>query len=553
MSKINIVLLILGILFLGFCLFQLNLFKGNLAVHNDKLETDEGYSIPYLFIEDTSKPIATAIITNPNIGSKTVMKRIGETLARIGINSYVIDLPGYGESKIPLDKNKLNNLHTLKSFYDWLYDNNKIIDNQFILVGHSIGAKTNIKATMSKEQLYNNREELGYTEEQLKLHEKYLIRKADVNIIMSAFPKDIITEENLQNAFIMLDGTDFTNKRNDIINFLQNKNKLVEDPYRNIFEGELSKSNKLKIKRYPSVNNLNFTYNQAIINEISEWMTTFYDIDRKTMLNYGQKGINTLFLLGLIIGMVLLIFPLSELLSKLWVFDFKKTKEPYKYENPFLVFIKSIITLVISSVLLMLFVLMGFLQLSITNLVITLFLYQFVLNLLLFRNYIFTSAKYDKQASSKIFLGIIISGMLFLVIGIIGNIYFTRLIFTLDRLWRFAIILIIGVFYFTLDEFLFRTELVFYRISGASYIKSFFLSYIIKLLVITSITLLSLFYFKIEAESVITFISFFTLLFLLMQIFSLYLFKKFKSYFLTGFVNAFMFAWFCSCLPPLVS
>ncbi len=554
MTKINIVLLILSVLLIGFCLFQLNMFRGNLVVSEHKLETDEGYSIPYLFIEDTSKPVATAIITNSDIGSKTAMKRIGETLAQIGINSYVIDLPGYGESTTIFNNNNLNYLHTIKTFYVWLYNNNKIIDNQLVLVGHSTGAEANIKATMSEEHLHKIAiDELGYTEKQLKLHKEYLIPKANVNIIISAFPKTLVTKEELQNTFIMLEGTDFTGKHKDIIKFLQNTNLLIEDPYKNIYEGKLSENNYLKVRRYPSTNNLTFTYNQSIINDISKWLTKFYDIDKKTMLNYSQKSINTLFLLGLIIGMILIIFPLSELLSKLWIFDFKKLKEPYKYENSFIVFIKNIITLIISTGLLMLFVLFGFLKLSVTSYIVTLFFYQFIFNLLAFRNYIFTSAKYDKQAGSKIFLGVLISGMIFLVVGIICNTYFTQLIFTLNRFWRFAIIFIIALLYFVFDEFLFRTELVFYRRSGASYLKSFLLSYFSKLLMLTSITLLSLLYFGVDASIVITFISFLVLLLFLMQIISLYLFKKFKSYYLTGFVNAFMLAWFCTCLPPLVS
>ncbi|MFW5799756.1 MAG: hypothetical protein ACOCV8_02980, partial [Spirochaetota bacterium] len=125
------------------------------------------------------------------------------------------------------------------------------------------------------------------------------------------------------------------------------------------------------------------------------------------------------------------------------------------------------------------------------------------------------------------------------------------ILFNMSRLWRFLIAFIICFLYFTLDEFAFRTELVFNKTGGITYIKSFISSLLMKALILTGIILLSTFYFSINEELIFKFSFIYGLLAILMQVFSLYLFKKYKSYYLNGFINAFVFAWVFSMLLPL--
>jgi hypothetical protein len=171
----------------------------------------------------------------------------------------------------------------------------------------------------------------------------------------------------------------------------------------------------------------------------------------------------------------------------------------------------------------------------------------------IFRNYIFTAAKYDTQIVTKIILAILISGVLYLLIGIISDMYLTELMLIPNRLWRFAIVYIVFVLYFVSDEFLYRTSLVRYNSDIKTYIKSFLLSFIDKGIIMLGVFLLSYFYFYVSFELLVKFTIVVGIVLFLMQIISIYLFRKIKSYYVTGFINAFILAWIMTAITPITA
>ncbi len=553
MSKINIVILILGISILVFSILQLNINDGYINEINGKVLTETGYSIPYTFIEDDSTTaIASAILLHGDIGSKVTMKHIGITLARLGINAYLVDLPGYGESSIKQDLNEPKNEETVKFFYNWLRDNDKIINNDLILIGHLIGANACVNVSISKKHLRDTFPKLGYTKEQIENYEKCLIPNVKTTIIISEFPEKIISRNEPNNLFVILDKIGFNKEKDELSKYLSVKNETLQKDEKTIFNEEFGGNSNLKINHYPSANYFSVTYSQDIINDIADWIINIFKIDTIKIKYFNQSETRGLYFIGLLIGILFLIFPLSEIISKLWLFDFAKPKEPYKSEKVIFILLKMLISSSASIGLLMLFVLFKFIGIRFVDFIITIFTYQLIINIVLFRNYIFTAAKYDRQILIKILYSLLVSGVIFLLFGFISNIYITNMFFTIDRLLKFLIIFPISLIYFVMDEFIYRTELVFYKVSGFAYIKSFLASLFGKALIVVPLTFLSLFFFAIKVEMVLIYIVILSIIIIILQFISLYLFKKFKSYFITGFIAAFVFAWINVMILPFV-
>lgn len=558
MSKINIILLILGIAFLIFSLFQLNVYNSGVVEIRSELEIEDGENIPYLYYEDMeTKPVATAILLHGEIGGKTSLKHIGITLAHIGINSYILDMPGYSKSDGVYNKQTLNDLEAIHYFYNWLENNDKIIRDRYgniklITIGYSTGAERLIKAMMSEYQLKQYSASLGYNTEQTNLHKKYLIPKSNSTILISSFPTELIVETNPKNMFVVIDGTDKDLLRDKVDTFLKS---IDEEPINSdiIFDDYIDYGSKFKAVVYPQTNSLTVIYNHNIINDISEWLIEFYKIDLKELSHYNQNNIRTIYLAVLFLSVILLLFPVSELISKLWLFDFKRPKEPYRTERYLSIFAKYIITTLLSTGFLMLFQLFNFLGISITNYIISFILYQFIFNIIFFRNYIFTAAKYDTGAGVKLLYGVLLSVAVYFIAGTVINTHFASVMMNLSRFLRFLPIFAVCFLYFILDEFIFRTELVYRRSGGIIFVKSFLLSYITKVISFLPVLILSILYFPVKDALAYSVIILLYLLLLYLQFLSLFLFRKSKSYYVSGFITAFIVAWFCTVIPPMVA
>jgi hypothetical protein len=557
MSKVNIFALIIGIAVLVFSLFQLNAYSGTVVETYSKLTTDKDYKIPYIQIEDTSTtPFATALIVHGVMENRTTMKHIATSLAHLGIDVYVIDLPGYGSSTIPFTEQELNYLHSISFFYRWLENNDKILNNNFILIGHSIGAEAVVRASVDKDSLLEASDELQYTPDQIKLNLKYLIPEADTTILISHFPNHLISRNSPKNIFMLIEGLgggDTLDKVKDFINKDNLDLSSDDEQAGNEYSLQFSSNNTFKTKFYPPANSLDIVYRQDVINDISKWIINYYNIDLTTLLYYNPSTLRNLSLIGILISFFLLIFPISELTSKLWLFDFKSPREPYRTDSYSSILFKKLFSLIVAGGLSMIFILFGFIQIEIVDFITTVFLYQFIIDLFIFRNYIFTAAKYDAQVPAKMVLALIISGVLYLLIGIISNMYITDIMFIPTRLWRFAIVYGVFILYFVGDEFLYRTPLVRYNSDIKTYIKSFLLSFIDKALIMVGVFLISYFYHQVDFELLVKFTVVTGILLVLMQIVSVYLFRKIKSYYVTGFINAFIMAWVITAITPITA
>ncbi|MFW5800015.1 MAG: hypothetical protein ACOCV8_04280 [Spirochaetota bacterium] len=423
MTKINIVLLIIGLAVLGFSLFQLDVYNGNIVLLNDKAETDTGLEVPYIYIEDTdTQPVSTAILLHGCMGNKIQMKNIGIALAHIGVNSYIIDLPGYGGSQLVQDKENLNQLRLLSSFYNWLkFKKDKIvtdIDGNFrlIVLGYSTGASTVVRSQISERQIRTGLERNeNFNTKEFELNKKYLINEADTTILLSEFPENFISKEMPKNIFLLADNFSKDNLKSKVKDFLniQDDFSLYKDDAHK--QQVINEENIFKFNYYrSSLTPFSILYRQDVLNDIAKWIVNLYKIDLTDIKYYNQSEVRTLYIIGLILGIILLIFPVSAIISRLWIFDFKKVIEPYRTEKILLILGKNILSLIIATVLTMLFVLFGFIGISLLDFIITIFFYQFVINILFFRNYIFTAAKYDRQRGLKLILALLISIIIYL-------------------------------------------------------------------------------------------------------------------------------------------
>lgn len=141
--SINLLGVILFLLGYGVAFFQVSTYEAGIV--RQSFTVSGAIPVPVLYLRPAiRRGDAIAVIVHGYSGSKELMIGFGLELARMGVPSYLLDLPGHGESTAPLDMLSGNGRapqleQALGEVVAYARAQSDVPQPQIILLGHSLG------------------------------------------------------------------------------------------------------------------------------------------------------------------------------------------------------------------------------------------------------------------------------------------------------------------------------------------------------------------------------------------------------------------------------
>jgi len=468
-----------------------------------------------------------AVIAYPFSGSKEFMPRLGIELTHAGITSYLFDLPGYGESPVPLTDENLSqpfrqeNTTALEEVVNYIRSRHNISQPpSILLVGYSTGATT------VSDYLEADHEESDLVS----------------TILLSPTNQDVLVDKTPKNLLILTGQYDLS---------APTANKIFQRYCKqtargNVFTAECGNpaiGTGIREVVLPFLNNSMLPLVESTSQAILAWIHNAYPqvVDKNKM--WFDTYIFWL-LLGLV-GIYLATVPLCSLLIRL--FNIHSIPIVFPRWNMFFIYLYLLLSIPISIILYLVWAPFRFVHiLSIDDLIgyffciaaITIFFMWLTRRILPFPLF--------RQTFRQFLVGALLSLFLYLTLGQLTLFPWSPFSFTAPGLWRFGIIFIllwpVFMFYEGVTHGFLERRTFLWRLSYYSLQALFLIS-----------LLIFLFLIPVPGKELFSTIwPVLVLLFLMLETCCWRLYKQGRAAIAGATVSACMMAWALSTLFPFI-
>ncbi len=467
----------------------------------------------------------TAIIAHGFAGSKELMTGFGVELARAGITAYLFDFPGHGQSPVTLPndisspriaQNNLDALHEVVT-----YVRTHMVANQppdIILLGHSMGSV----AVGDYAMAHANEPDIVTT------------------ILVSPVGQEYPTFQQPKNLLILAGKDDIPGAISDSHRMIQEACALSSIRSTPVECGDPTHGTGRRLNILSGLNHLTILNASGTFQEMLHWVQRAYPngVTRDEM----QSNVRLFWLICGVAGILLSIFPLSALLAD--IFKLHPAARPRSWIDVLIYNMCLLIGIAGAIGILYEWQPFGFVGLLLVDYVTGyFFLAALIAGVLLWLTRRFVPLPSIQQFWQQLVIGVVLSVFLYITFGQITTFAWQRFSFTMPRLWRFAMVFVLVLPFFLLDESVnrgYQERGLRRAILSSLGSKAFLISGLfVSLRLIPSLSFLSII------------LPVLFLLFLLLIAFSVQFYRNRQATLVTAILSAFMIAWCMSITLPI--
>jgi pimeloyl-ACP methyl ester carboxylesterase len=299
---VMMILLIAGLMLGAVSFWKLNAYREGVIVDSFVVSAEQPTSVVAILPENVDRA-PVVLLVHMYSGSKEMMQGIAFALAKLGIACYLLDLPGHGVSPTRFEFGQMESrLATIRAVYDYLLEE-KVLDGRVAVVGHSMGGALT--------------GQLAVTETEID---------GAVSISGVSFPG--ISENRPKNYLILAGEYDPPGIA-----------KWARQAFREVGGEELSQVDTLrgsfrdrsarKLVVVPHTDHVMMVFHPTVIREIENWLARVFALETPTS-GYEMRG---WWLLLAHVALVMLFFPLVSFVSK-WVLVQKTEAARFNSDAP---------------------------------------------------------------------------------------------------------------------------------------------------------------------------------------------------------------------------
>jgi pimeloyl-ACP methyl ester carboxylesterase len=467
----------------------------------------------------------TAIIAHGFTGSKELMAGFGAELARAGITAYLFDFPGHGQSPatFPNDISSTritqNNLDALNEVVTYVRTHR--VANQspdIILLGHSMGSV----AVGDYAMAHANEPDIVTT------------------ILVSPVGEEYPTLQQPKNLLILAGKDDIPGAISDSQRLVQEACNLSSVQSTPVECGDPTHGTGRRLNILSGLNHLTILNGSLTFQEMLHWVQRAYP--NEVTLDEMQSHVRLFWLICGVAGILLSILPLSALLAD--IFQLHPPVRPRSGIDVQVYNICLLIGIVGTISILYEWPLFSFVGLLMVDYVSGyFFLAALIAGLLLWLTRRFVPLPSIQQFWQQLVIGAMLSVFLYITLGQITTFAWENLSFTVPRLWRFAIVFLLMLPFFLLDESVNRGY------QERSLGRAILSSLESKIFLVGGLFALLLLIPSLSFLSIILPILF--LLFVLLIAFSIQFYGNRRATLVTAIFSTFMIAWCLSITFPI--
>ncbi len=432
--------LALNLLFLVLCLVIFTLSFNRLITYEDGI-TRSTFTIPgpipvpILEMRPThGETSLVAIVAHGFSGSKDLMSGFGVELAHAGITAYLLDFPGHGESPVPLGggnysaSNNQENVATVGEVVDYVRTHNSATKGpNIILLGHSMGSA----AVGDYSMAHANDSDIVAT------------------ILVSPVGLEQPTQTEPKNLLMLVGQNDLPSAITNSDRMLRlgcglNSSQPTPTQCGNLANGTGRRSVVL-----PGINHITILNASDTFQETLDWLKQAYPQQVTTSQMQSDMRLFWMLLGGA--GILLAIFPLCGLL--LDIFDINATPHAFRGREVLLFDLFLLVGIAAAIGIQYTWRPFSFINILLADYVSGYFFFTAgIMALLIFVVRRTIPIPLLRQIGQQILMGTILAAFLYFTFGQLVTFSWQRLTFTLPRLWRFAIMFLLVLPIFLLDE-----------------------------------------------------------------------------------------------------
>ena len=522
-----IVYLFLFIICLGIFLFSFSrLFNYEETITRSTFTIEGDIAVPVLEMQPKQRRgNLTAIIAHGFAGSKEVMTGFGVELARAGITAYLFDFPGHGQSPVPFPNDlsspriAQNNLDALNEVVT--YVRTHLVANQppdILLLGHSMGSATVGDYAMA----HANEPDIITT------------------ILVSGGGEEYPTRQQPKNLLILAGEDDIPGAISGGERLIQEACNLSRIQRIPVECGDPMHGTGRRLNILSGLNHLTILNASSTFQEMLHWVQRGYP--NAVAHDEMQSNVRLFWLICGITSILLSIFPLSVLLAN--IFQLRPLARPRSGVDVFLYNMCLLIGIAGAIGILSQWQPFSFVGLFLADYMTGyFFLTALIAGVLLWLTRRCVPLPSIQQFWQQLVMSIILSVFLYITLGQITSFAWENVRFTGPRLWRFAMVFVLILPFFLLDESInrgyqehrFGQAIVSSLVSKAFLVNGLFVS----LLLIPSLSFLSII------------LPVLFLLFLLLIAFSIQFYRNRRTTLVTALLSTFLIAWCLSITFPI--
>ncbi len=519
--------LLLFLICLGVFLFSFSrLFNYEETITRSTFTIQGDIPVPVLEMQPKQRSSSlTAIIAHGFAGSKELMTGFGVELARAGITAYLFDFPGHGQSPVtfPNDLSSpriaQNNLDALNEVIT--YVRTHMVANQrpdIILLGHSMGSVVVGDYAMAH------------------------VNEPDIitTILVSPVGEEYPTLQQPKNLLILAGEDDILGAISDSQRLIQEACNLSSIHSTPVECSDPTHGTGRRLNILSGLNHLTILNASSTFQEMLHWVQRAYpkEVARDEM----QSNVRLFWLICGIAGILLSILPLSALLAD--IFQLHPLARPRSWVDVLLYNICLLIGIAGAIGILYKWQPFSFVGLLLVDYMTGyFFLTALIAGLLLWLTRRFVPLPSIQQFWQQLVVSVVLSVFLYLTLGQITTFAWENLSFTVPRLWRFAIVFVLILPFFLLDESVNRGYQE--RSLGRAIVSSLG----------SKVFLVSGLFVSLELIPSLSFLSIILpvlfLLFLMLIAFSIQFYRNRRATLVTAILSAFLIAWCLSITFPI--
>ena len=516
-------------IFFGMFVFSCNnIISYEQGIISTTFMLSENIPVPVLEMRPTNGATnLVAVIAYPFSGSKEFMPRLGIELTHAGITSYLFDLPGYGESPVPLTDENLSqpfrqeNTTALEEVVNYIRSrHNTSQPPSILLVGYSTGATT------VSDYLEADHEEFNLVS----------------TILLSPTNQDVLVDKTPKNLLILTGQYDPSEPT---------ANRIIQRFCKHAARGNMLTTEcgnpaigtGIREVILPFLNNSMLPIVESTFQAILNWVHSAYPqvADRNKM----WFDIYIFWLLFAVVGIYLATFPLCSLLIR--IFNIHSIPIVFPRWNRFFIYIYLLLSIPISIIIYLVWPPFRFIRiLTVDDLIGYFFCIAAITTFFMLLTRRILPFPLFRQAIRQFLVGALLSLFLYLTLGRLALFPWSPFSFTASGLWRFGVIFIllwpVFMFYEGVTRGFLERRTLFWRWSYYSLKALFLIS-------------LFIFLFLIPVpgkELFSTTWPVLVLLFLLLETCCSRLYKQGRAAIAGATVSACMMAWVFSTLFPFI-
>lgn len=430
----------LNLLFLVLCLVIFTLSFDRLINYEDGITrspfTIQGpIPIPVLEIRPAhGETPLVAVVAHGFAGSKDLMTGFGVELARAGITAYLFDFPGHGESPVPLGDTTYSarvaqeNVAAVGEVVDYARtSNNATKKPQIILLGHSMGSA----AVGDYSMAHANDDDIVST------------------ILVSPIGQEQPTQTQPKNLLLLAGQNDIPFAITDSQRLLRSGCGLNDAQGLPIACGNPGDGTGRRIVLLPALNHITILNASSTFREMLNWLKQ--GSPQQVNTDQMQSDMRLFWMLLGATGVLLSIFPLCALLID--IFDIHATTHAFSGREMLLFFLFLPLAIAASIGIQYVWQPFGFIHVLLADYVSGYFFFTaIIMALLIFAVRRILPIPLLRQTAQQILIGVILAAFLYFTLGQLATFSWQRFTFTLPRLWRFAVIFLLVLPIFLLDE-----------------------------------------------------------------------------------------------------